>query len=852
MESACLCIYDILLAANLEPNFWVVQMTGVGVGVERLEGSADNPGLNIVFIHGLGDSAHGAWSYEQKTYGRSWLSRINWFRQTNTSEVVAKSLFWPEWLVEDEPSYAIYLIDYPAGKMGWNVGWPLEEAAVAVLDRLIKNPVLRKSDAPIVFICHSLGGIVIKQLILKANSGRDLNAQKGAFLDRVAGVVFLATPHDGSILATLASKFGWLVTETMRDLIANSAKLGDLADNYRDYVAANEGRIRHLIYYEKERIGGVVTVVASGSANPGLAGAERIPIGRDHIGICKLDKRTDQVYEGVLAFLEEALKPRPPTQDEKLGAVKDDTQAIRENVEDLRAGLPLNVAEQVVALLGKRELENATRAGLERATILELARPLRSYEITDLNQAVAELRNAVGIALDVIAKGERPSNEEDFVKDVLKRLAETTKSGDFESGSKEVDNALAELDRRDEEQRQASRRSREALLEAGVEQDLLRRNASAVARRIEAIAALDAADGNPAWSAKYRERWDALYEQGDKQGINLSLEVAIEMARRMVARARNGEQRGTSLVLLGAALVTLGARESGTARLEEAVAAYREAVKEYTQERAPLQWAATQNNLGNALVELGERESGTARLEEAVSAYREALKEYTQERVPLDWAMTQNNLGTALVRLAERESGAARLEEAVRAYREALKEWTRERVPLNWAKAQNNLGIALAELGARESSAARLEEAVAAYREALKESTRERVPLRWAGTQNNLGTALTRLGMRQSSAARLEEAVLAYREALKEWTRERVPLDWAGTQMNLAWTYRAFFDKDQNSRHLDDALKAADGALEEFGKASASFYIEKAERQRKEILALKEKPLPDSRHVSAP
>ena len=52
----------------------------------------------------------------------------------------------------------------------------------------------------------------------------------------------------------------------------------------------------------------------------------------------------------------------------------------------------------------------------------------------------------------------------------------------------------------------------------------------------------------------------------------------------------------------------------------------------------------TQNNLGAALQTLGERESGTARLDEAVAAYREALKEYTRQRAPLDWAMTQNNL----------------------------------------------------------------------------------------------------------------------------------------------------------------------------------------------------------------
>src|SRR6516164_1104 len=98
-----------------------------------------------------------------------------------------------------------------------------------------------------------------------------------------------------------------------------------------------------------------------------------------------------------------------------------------------------------------------------------------------------------------------------------------------------------------------------------------------------------------------------------------------------------------------------GERERGTVRLEEAVAAYREALKERTRERAPLDWATTQNNLGNALARLGERESGTARLEEAVAAYREALKERTRERVPLQWAGAQHNLERALKLLDERK-----------------------------------------------------------------------------------------------------------------------------------------------------------------------------------------------------
>ena len=69
----------------------------------------------------------------------------------------------------------------------------------------------------------------------------------------------------------------------------------------------------------------------------------------------------------------------------------------------------------------------------------------------------------------------------------------------------------------------------------------------------------------------------------------------------MVETASDESERGIAALLLGAALWTLGQRESGTARLEEAVATYRAALTEHTQERVPLQWAMTQNNLGLAL-----------------------------------------------------------------------------------------------------------------------------------------------------------------------------------------------------------------------------------------------------------
>jgi tetratricopeptide (TPR) repeat protein len=185
---------------------------------------------------------------------------------------------------------------------------------------------------------------------------------------------------------------------------------------------------------------------------------------------------------------------------------------------------------------------------------------------------------------------------------------------------------------------------------------------------------------------------------------------------------------------------------------------------------------------------------------------------------------------------------AAKLEPLIRQVRSLVEKkegvWDAETL----AGVRFGLATALAQDGEQTGNSEPLAESIGLYRQVLDEYTRARVPLEWALTQNNLGNALKVLGERESGTARLEEAVAAYREALQENTRARVPLQWAFTQMNLALVYRALFDKGHHPRHLDDALEAADGALEEFRKAKADFYIEKAERQRGQILAIKDNP----------
>ncbi len=343
--------------------------------------------------------------------------------------------------------------------------------------------------------------------------------------------------------------------------------------------------------------------------------------------------------------------------------------------------------------------------------IIELARRIAA-DVEDFDQAKRELERAVEVAIEVQREGRQGSNAGDFVDRVLKQVAALSRESNFDEAAEVAKDSFAQWQAEEEERRQAVVEQGVTLARAGLNQDLLRRDAASAAAWVARIVDLETPDPAARFEAP-RKAQDEWYVRARDKGLNLDLDVSIAIARQCLSRPTDRDERGAALNDLAISLQTLGERESGTARLEEAVAAYRAALEEITRERVPLDWATTQNNLGNALSTLGARESGTARLGEAVSAYRAALEEQTRERAPLDWAMTQTNLGAALQTLGERESGTARLEEAVAAYRAALEELTRERAPLQWAGTTGNMGVAMVTLAERTGDLAVAEPALA-------------------------------------------------------------------------------------------------------------------------------------------
>jgi tetratricopeptide (TPR) repeat protein/pimeloyl-ACP methyl ester carboxylesterase len=727
---------------------------------------------NVIFLHGLGGDPDGTWRSGPDDQS-----------------------FWPQWLIDDAEGLKVYSVGYESPVSRWTgTAMHLTERADNVLARILAEPDLR--TRPLILIGHSLGGLVIKQLLRTAESKARYSADAARFLERVEKVAFLATPHSGADLARWGDRLRIAIRPSAATacLVRNDANLRDLNLWYRDW--ANDRHMAHLTLTETDAISILGMIVKPDSGDAGLAGSRPVSISADHFTICKPVDRNHDTYVLVRSFIETPFE-RPATPAEKA-----------------LAALNTKIDKLVAAHAESGKTTYAEKAGVGREVVIQLAQRINA-DVDDFDRAMVELERAVAVAVEVVEEGRRGSNTGDFVDVVLKRIAEKSAKGQFDEAAVEADAGFAQWELDETERRNAAVAGGLKLLDAGLRQDILRRDPKSAAKRIERMVSLEHPDDRTARFVAMRRRQNEWYASGSDKGLNLDLQVSIETARLLLASASGPNEAGAAQIDLGVALFALGERESSTANLEQSVDTYRAALEEWARDRIPLRWAELQNNLGNTLLRLGERESGTARLEQAVDAYRAALEERTRESVPLDWASTQNNLGAALFALGERESGITCLEQAVDAYRAALQECPRERVPLDWAMTQNNLGGALSRLGEHRSSATHLQEAADAYRAALLERTRERVPLQWATTQNNLGCTLLSLGVIERSTSRLEQAVDAYRVALEERTRIRVPLDWATTQNNLGNALLELGRSESDTTRLVEAIDTYRAALEE-------------------------------------
>jgi tetratricopeptide (TPR) repeat protein len=236
---------------------------------------------SVVYVHGLGGHVYGTW------------------RRT-----ADESTFWPLWLAQDIEGLNVFSLAYDAPASNWlGTAMPLQDRAVNILEILLSEPGLR--TGPVIFICHSLGGLIVKKIILNLQQQASRRPEAADLLERVTEIVFAATPHTGSAHATWLDRLRFLAwpSSVARVLVANDPSLRDINVAYRGLADDRRNTLRHRIFYET-RTTAAGEIVDEASADPGLPGDPPVPIDADHINIVKPENRFSLLYMRVRQFAE--------------------------------------------------------------------------------------------------------------------------------------------------------------------------------------------------------------------------------------------------------------------------------------------------------------------------------------------------------------------------------------------------------------------------------------------------------------------------------------------------------------------------------------------------------------------
>nr|VFK56503.1 MAG: Alpha/beta hydrolase family protein [Candidatus Kentron sp. TUN]VFK63162.1 MAG: Alpha/beta hydrolase family protein [Candidatus Kentron sp. TUN] len=277
---------------------------------------------DVIFLHGLWGNWTKTWAHNEEEPNES----------------------WPYWLVQDfAKDCCIWSLDYPATP----TSLPLFERAREVLECLSNHGIGKR---PILFICHSLGGLVAKELLFQAQHSKNVWEQN--VFNNTSAVLFLATPHRGAKLASILSAARRISPQAViiDDLKGAKKKLDRLLDWYR--IDSAENNIKTATYYEGKGINNKflpflkVIVVGKESSNPHAGDPPKVAESDDHISIAKPSSKEDCIYLASYNLLEDHVIP---SKEEQFTSIPELPE-----LSDVNEGFP-SIRKPGVDFIGRKE-----------------------------------------------------------------------------------------------------------------------------------------------------------------------------------------------------------------------------------------------------------------------------------------------------------------------------------------------------------------------------------------------------------------------------------------------------------------------------------------------------------------
>ncbi|KAJ5769532.1 hypothetical protein N7520_004091 [Penicillium odoratum] len=247
----------------------------------------DAPKVDFVFVHGLNPLGRNDHPFQTWTH--------------------ANGKFWPtDFLAEDMPFARVFVYGYNSSVTNAQTmsTASIKDHANTLLNLLDmeRDPSISALPPKIIFIGHSLGGLVIKQALLNAKEDPKYNSIRTA----TSGLVFFGTPHRGAKaveLGKIAARVARFISkgQASNDLLDclehNSLFTRQMSDRFRHQL--EDYRVVSFIEGKEVQIGGIGPaslshlVVDEESAVLGLSGLRetQLKLDADHSQMCKVATR---------------------------------------------------------------------------------------------------------------------------------------------------------------------------------------------------------------------------------------------------------------------------------------------------------------------------------------------------------------------------------------------------------------------------------------------------------------------------------------------------------------------------------------------------------------------------------
>ncbi|XP_015598964.1 protein SERAC1 isoform X2 [Cephus cinctus] len=220
---------------------------------------------------------------------------------------IARTECWPrDWLPRDVPSLRVIGINYDTNLSMWTPLCPIEGLKTTIDER--SEEFVRKllmagvGKKPIVWICHSMGGLLVKKMLVEEWKQGD----KHNLCQNTRSIVFYSTPHRGSHVAALTQTTQMLVWPSVevQELREESPKLLQLHD---EFIRMLKNYTMDIVSFSETKSTLVTALkfpfqfVNPNSADPGVGEFFEIP--QDHLSICKPANRQSFLYQKVLSIV---------------------------------------------------------------------------------------------------------------------------------------------------------------------------------------------------------------------------------------------------------------------------------------------------------------------------------------------------------------------------------------------------------------------------------------------------------------------------------------------------------------------------------------------------------------------